>query len=102
MTDISPRIVDGEPRCDGDRCDQYRISCGFITRKDNDCIPALRRQRDEALKERDDARRAHCRVIAIGETIHGYPSDDFIVEIAKNEYGAAGAERLFPKEGGTK
>ena len=96
MTDINPRFVDGEPMCaEIGNCEYTHEKCGL---KDA-CIPGLRRQRDEAMKERDDARRAHCRVIAIGETIHGYPSDDFIVEIAKNEYGAAGAERLFPKGG---
>ena len=120
MTDISPRYENGEPRCDGDRCDQYRISCGFITRKDNDCIPALRRQRDEAVAR---AEKVEVDLLVIEQLVcEAAPLSWLHANQAEKNYGRATehaakwekdayawlhrndkkaeAERLFPKEGG--
>ena len=71
MTDkINPRIVDGEPvgnrdcyyhhneRCTFIGCGAYLTPC--IPSSNSTCIPGLRQQRNQALQERDDARREIC------------------------------------------
>lgn len=67
MSDIKPRIVDGEPVCNSE-CSHLispafewlcEISSERIDIEDclNTCIPALRQQRDQAIAERDVLRK---------------------------------------------
>ena len=65
---IDPKYVDGEPWCDEENCNHSYIQdvdCKYMCRYQSPghlplddfstpCIPALRRDRDQAIKERDD------------------------------------------------
>ena len=66
---IEPKYVDGEPWCDEENCNHSYIQdvdCKYMCRYQSPghlplddfstpCIPALRRDRDQAIKERDAA-----------------------------------------------
>ena len=106
MTDINPRYENGEPYCNGWECPEYGC-CAFADPERDvaphcpanaPCPPALRRQRDEALKERDQARRWWCSLTAVNNN----SGDAGRRATAEKHWGAAEAERLFTKEGGTK
>jgi hypothetical protein len=61
MSEINPRIVDGEPVCSGSECPECKFyggtgmgtyvckETGGVAPVNNYCIPGLRRQRDEAI-----------------------------------------------------
>ena len=67
---IEPKYVDGEPWCDEENCNHSYIQdvdCKYMCRYQSPghlplddfstpCIPALRRDRDQAIKERDGLR----------------------------------------------
>jgi hypothetical protein len=70
--EIAPRIVNGEPTCSGEACPAFKETTGMNDEcfaemafgewinEGDDCIPGLRRQRDERTEERDAARRVVC------------------------------------------
>ena len=64
---IDPKYVNGEPVCDEENCTaatEGDCDWPLDMLMDSDkkpCIPALRRDRDQAIKERDEARRTVCK-----------------------------------------
>ena len=61
---IKPKYINGEPVCSGEECDQYHDDfphwwvCLVLNKtitKGLTCIPGLRRDRDQAIKERDES-----------------------------------------------
>ena len=95
MTDIKPRIVDGEPVCQNG-CPRYNgldHDC-LMSQSEHPCIPALRQQRDEG-------RRTRCWVESeYGPLPVAVTMNDAIrkrmYDFAVEEYGPAAAARLFP------
>jgi hypothetical protein len=76
--DINPRIVDGEPVCD-EQCRCYReamcyaeLAFGDPVHDGDDCIPGIRRQRDEARRELcENAECDPAPVVALSRGWHG-------------------------------
>lgn len=95
MTDIRPRIENGEPVCAGNECTKYGKSCASPAMLDvpwsTPCVPALRQQRDEA-------RKAHC-VSAAAAKATAYDMETIpaglVLTMAGILYPEA-ARRLFP------
>ena len=64
---IEPKYEDGEPVCSGQDggCPSFPKNLlnldSYCWGYDGACIPALRRDRDQAIKERDEARRTVCK-----------------------------------------
>jgi hypothetical protein len=84
MTDINPRIVDGEPVCSGEECPccekshidkdgTLRVFCNAGGTPGSGwtylCIHGLRAQLDALQAERDEARRRYCEYRSIGRGI---------------------------------
>ena len=65
---IKPKYKDGEPVCDEENCTaatEGDCDWPLDMLMDSDkkpCIPALHRDRDQAMKERDEARRLICQM----------------------------------------
>ena len=102
MTDIKPRIENGEPVCSWQSCPSWgnkgdhRIGCthlgilGEYATEGDPCIPALRQQRDEAMRN-------HSKVVSRQKAI----SVDWVGDwrdAASELYGPEAAARLFPEE----
>lgn len=110
MTDIKPRYEDGEPCCDPDcpsfvsggildKCRARKVKASFgladiATAEGEDCIPALRQQRDKAMW-------AYCVQTA---SLHAFERSavgpDILSEaktVCEKSYGPAAAARLFPE-----
>lgn len=113
MTDIKPRIVDGEPICSGDLCEHFRGGgeCNFVLSEswalhpDDPCIPALRQQRDEAMRQFCNWYDQPVSPFMLSRDENGFYSIERPTykkmtsrEIAEKFYGPAVAARLFPEE----
>ena len=96
MTDIKPRIENGEPVCTGKECPVHYDSplgekgriCRTCSFDGDPCIPALRQQRDEAIVD-------VCMQIEESTRASNKPTVT-AREFCEARYGPDAARRLFP------